>query len=53
MLTLRFPLDVQVKMLKKQLNTSLGGRKSQLEVYPGNSGDAEHENIHYLDTGRL
>lgn len=30
---------------------SLGGKEFQLEVYPGNSGDAEHDNTHDLDTG--
>ena len=32
---------------------SLWGRESLLAVYPRNSGEAEHANIHYLDTGRL
>ena len=32
---------------------SLWGRESLLAVYPRNGGEAEHANIHYLDTGRL
>lgn len=52
MLTLRFPLDVQATKVKEAAAyQSLEG--SWLEMYPGNSGDAEHDNTYYLNTERL
>lgn len=52
MLALRFLLDVPVKMWKRQLPTSIWEGNPARHV-PGRSGDAERENSHYLDTGRL
>lgn len=47
-----FPLDVQGKLLKRQLHTRVWDRVLVGSV-PGNRRDAELENTHSLDTGRL
>lgn len=47
-----FPLDVKGKLLKRQLQTRVWDRVLVGSI-PGNRRDAELENIHSLDTGRL
>lgn len=49
---MRFLLGNQVKILKRQLHTRVWEGIPVGSVV-GKSGDAECENSHYLDTGRL